>query len=462
MIGWMAAAWVLAGPQAAVPSPAERAQEQGAASAWIASDGRRFEPGMPTEADLAPLVTRLKGTKVIGIGEATHGTHEDQAFKAELVKALVRAGAIDAVAIECNRTAGRGFDRYVTLGEGDPAALIRAPGFFSIWRNDEFGGLLLWLRAWNQRADKPIRMFGIDVQESGTDAAFALRVLGRRDRGKAEALRKRLAPILPGADGKTPFLYDWVKTADAATMTALLAAAADLENAFGEAPAGARADPDVDEARFAARAASQGLVAFEFDRAGVDRKTIPVEYWGRRDRSMARNLIDRVGGGRAAFWAQNGHVLWSLPQWEPQGYVSTGIVLRRELGRAYQAVGFTWSRAVVRAVRLTDGKPDPKPAERRFSDLPLVNDRPGDMGAAFTPARGDALWIDMAKRPRGAAIDRWAARPTWWGVIGWGVDPATFQTDAEPDNPPDAGYDIVVWHRKMTPSRTWPGAMSGS
>jgi erythromycin esterase len=237
----------------------------------------------------------------------------------------------------------------------------------------------------------------------------------------------------------------------------LIAAAADLEAAVAHAPA----EGERDEAGFAALAASQGLVAFELDHAGVDRKTIPAEYWGRRDRSMARNIVERIGGGRAAHWAQNSHVLWSLPQWEPQGYVSTGIVLRRQLGQAYQSVGFTWSRAIVRTVRLKDDAPPPEPGARRFSDIPLVNDRPGDIGASFAPARADALWVDVAGRPHDPALDRWAARSTWWGVVGWRVDPATFQVDATPDNPPDAGYDVIVWHRRMTPSHTWPGAIGG-
>jgi hypothetical protein len=74
MILWIAAALTMAGQ-----TPAERTQEQAAVFAWVAQAGHRFEPGQSTEADLAPLVARLKGAKVIGIGEATHGTHEDQA-----------------------------------------------------------------------------------------------------------------------------------------------------------------------------------------------------------------------------------------------------------------------------------------------------------------------------------------------------------------------------------------------
>src|SRR4051794_26803019 len=130
--------WIAIATAVAVATVPYNASDEAAARAWIAQAGHRFDPAATGSADLAPLVERLAGARVIGIGEATHGTHQDEAFKAELIKALVRAGAIDTVAIECNRAAGYGFDRYVRFGEGDPAALIRSPSFFSIWRNDAF------------------------------------------------------------------------------------------------------------------------------------------------------------------------------------------------------------------------------------------------------------------------------------------------------------------------------------
>ncbi|QIK77888.1 erythromycin esterase family protein [Sphingomonas piscis] len=457
---WLAALLALSSAQQAhSKQPTTAIADDAAARRWISAAGHRFNPSAVADADLRGIVERLNGAKVIGIGEATHGTHQDQAFKAELIKALVRSGAIDAVAVECNRAAGYGFDRYVVTGEGDPAALIRSPSFFSIWRNDAFAGLLLWLRAWNQTSQKPIRIYGIDVQESGDDADFALKTLARYSPVDADVLRRRLAPILPADGGRAPFLPDWVKNADAATIKRLLDAATGLEHELTSKTANGKNDEQVAEAVYAARAARQGLYAFEFDYAGADQKTIPIEYWGRRDRDMASNLLSRLGSGRAALWAQNSHIVWASPGWEDKGHVTTGVVLRRELKHDYRAVGFTWSRAVVRAVALPRKSPSPARGERVFSDSPARNDRPGDLGSVFSPLTGDGIWLDVSARPRTQALDRWAKRPVYWGLIGWRFDPNDFQTGGDPDLPPGTGYDVIVWHRRMSPARTWPDAL---
>ncbi|GAA3999169.1 erythromycin esterase family protein [Sphingomonas humi] len=461
MIANILAAAIALAPVAPAPAgqSATIAADEAAARRWIASGGHRFDPSTLSSADLQPLVARLKGTRVIGVGEATHGTHQDQAFKAELIKELVRAGAIDALAIECNRAAGYAFDRYVVSGEGDPAALIRSPSFFSIWRNDDFAGLLLWIRAWNQTAATPVHVYGIDVQDSGNDADFALSVLAHHAPAAAADLRARLAPILPAHGGRASSIFDWVRNVDAVTVARMLASATDLEAALTAAAPDRSPDRDLAEARYAARAARQGLLSFEHDYAGAKQDRLPQEYWGRRDREMARNLLDRIGTGRAAFWAQNGHVVAAVPEWEDKGYVTTGVMLRRTLAQDYQVVGFTWSRAVVRAVALPRKAPSPPEGKRVFSDSPARNDRPGDLGATFSPLPGDGYWIDMAARPRSPALDRWAARPTYWGVIGWRFDPTSFQVGTTPDQPPGKGYDIIVWHRTMSAARTWPRAL---
>lgn len=435
------------------------AADETAARAWIARAGHRFDPAATGPADLDPLVKRLAGARVIGIGEATHGTHQDEAFKAELIKALVRAGAIDTLAIECNRVAGYGFDRYVRFGEGDPAALIRSPSFFSIWRNDAFGGLLLWLRAWNQTATRPIRIIGIDNQSTGVDASVALAFLSRHDPGAARRLRDAMHGLLPAADGTPVFLYDWIARSDRATFQSMFAAATELDSLLANAPASWREDPDYDESQYAAKVALQGLFEFDHEYKGADKKADEAEYYSRRDTFMAANLIDRLDGGRAALWAHDGHVASAAsPADEKAGWRSLGWSIKAKLGGQYKTLGFTWSRATLNVVNLPDSAPNPPAATRVYSELPLRNDRPGEFGHVFSALPGDAWWIDMRARPHSPALDRWGARGVWRGWAGWRVDPAHWQDkDDGGARAPDLGFDVIVWFRNMAPARVWPG-----
>ena len=191
------ATWLLAIPVGANPAPTlppewtpATAEEEREALKWLKGAGKAFDPSAYDEADLAPITAILGKARIIGIGEATHGAHQDQAFKAELIKQLVREGRIQVLVLEANRDAGRRFDRYVRTGEGDPVEVMRSGSFFRIWKNDEFAGLLLWLRNWNLVEASKVRVIGIDNQDAGRDSEFALAFVARFDPAEALALLK--------------------------------------------------------------------------------------------------------------------------------------------------------------------------------------------------------------------------------------------------------------------------------
>ncbi|TCJ38386.1 erythromycin esterase family protein [Parafrankia sp. BMG5.11] len=134
------------------PATAQVDADEEAARRWIAINLQAFSSNSPEPSELAAITTGLEGARVIGIGEATHGSHEDLTFKAALIKQLVRGGRIDVIALEANRAVEVALDGYVRRGVGDPVALVRSPSFFRIWRTEEFVDLITWLRAWRSPA----------------------------------------------------------------------------------------------------------------------------------------------------------------------------------------------------------------------------------------------------------------------------------------------------------------------
>jgi erythromycin esterase len=102
------------------------------------------------------LTAKLEGAQIVGIGEVTHGDHEDQTFKAELIKALVMKGQAQVLILESNRQVGADLDVYINGKGGNLPVLLRSPSFFRIWRTDEFASLILWLRAYNVQASQPV------------------------------------------------------------------------------------------------------------------------------------------------------------------------------------------------------------------------------------------------------------------------------------------------------------------
>ena len=66
-----------------------RPDDETAVVQWLDSSAHGFSSESPPPEDLAPLAAKLEGAQIIGIGEVTHGDHEDQTFKAELIKTLI-------------------------------------------------------------------------------------------------------------------------------------------------------------------------------------------------------------------------------------------------------------------------------------------------------------------------------------------------------------------------------------
>jgi erythromycin esterase len=129
------------------------------------------EPDLP-EDDLGPLLERLAGAQLVGLGEATHGDHGSFAFKVRLIQALVRRGRCDVVVFERGVAEMDAFDRYVT---GDAEDLPPTGEGLYPWRVEEVRDLFRWLRTWNA-AGGDVRVAGMDMQ-SPAGLPLALRLL---------------------------------------------------------------------------------------------------------------------------------------------------------------------------------------------------------------------------------------------------------------------------------------------
>ncbi|MBU7579641.1 MAG: erythromycin esterase family protein [Porphyrobacter sp.] len=447
-------------PPEAIPATAE---EEAAAVAWLGATGVAFDPSAYDAATLAPLADRLGSARVIGIGEATHGSHQDQAFKAALIRQLVISGRIDVLILEANRLPGIGFDRYIREGRGDLAEAVQAPAFFRIWKNDEFAGLLLWLRNWNRMAERKVRIIGVDCQDGGRDAAAALVLVERHDAAAAARLRADLGGLIAAMDNPRARFVDWLVDAPLDRLAAAHAASAQLSAWFDTAPDAARADPAFAEARWAARTAHQAFLSFEFEREDTDKSKADPAYFARRDRFMGENAMAMLTEGeRGALWAHDMHVLPELPpEAEAVNFVTTGSVLRKQLGAGYAAVGFTWSTGGFRATRLGSGEQWLKVSQRQTMEVfDLPNNRPGDLGHVFDRTGHKAMWIDMGALPPEGPLAIWAKRPYWRGWAGGAANAETWQTvnlDTGEFAPPvDVGFDVLVWFRAISPSHLWP------
>src|SRR5579872_209996 len=99
------------------PSPiADRSSTEPAAAAWMKAKLVPFETDIPTTQELKPLLTMLQPAHIIGLGESTHGDHQSQVFKSQVIRHLIADQGLQQVAFEINRSAGQTLDDYVNKG----------------------------------------------------------------------------------------------------------------------------------------------------------------------------------------------------------------------------------------------------------------------------------------------------------------------------------------------------------
>ncbi len=429
--------------------------DDAAAIAWLRTAAQPFIDSTLDRDAADALLQALGDARVYGIGEATHGDHQDQSFKVSAIKALVMAGRIDTLALECNRLAASGFDAYAQGGTGDLVALIRDRSFFRTWQNDEFAGLILWLRAWNATAAHPVRVIGVDNQDANRDIRVALDFIRARDPGLYATLSVPLKPMLTTQAQGMKF-YKWVvatpKPAYDAATRGVLAVGAVLET---QRRAWSRL-PGYDDAAYSARVAYQGLHQFDLEAGNpdVDLSGQSAEYNNRRDVAMAANLVAFTEGHRAALWAHDMHVLGGLdPGIVAQGYVTMGSELRRSLGTAYVSVGFAWSEGSFNAVTTAMATSGALTSLPDWVPQAAPNQRADDLGRVLAEVGPPRFWVDLRRVP---PDQPWSTRPMYRGWSG-----ATFNAKQWQADPSDRiglvpSHDVLVYFHTITPSGMWP------
>ena len=76
--------------------------------------------------DLAPLRDVVRNATVVGLGESTHGSHEQCHLKHRIVRFLVERIGFRTVAFEDDFASGVVIDHYLVTGDGDPIVLAAA------------------------------------------------------------------------------------------------------------------------------------------------------------------------------------------------------------------------------------------------------------------------------------------------------------------------------------------------
>ena len=304
--------------------------------------------------DLSPLTDRFSDVRVVGLGEATHGTREFFRLKHRLLRVLVEELDYRLFALEANFAETLAIDEYVVHGRGDPKDALDGIYFWT-WDTEEVLATIEWLRAFNEGrpVEDCVRFYGADAQFTAGPAEALTQFFVERDPAVLDGHRRTLAMLaderLRDEDASDETMDS--RFEDAAALSDALDAYFETDDAATSTGEGATADAIALHRRHF-RTLEQ---AIEGARA---RHREDVESLGQsRDRAMVENVawvLDHEPHDDIAVWAHDAHVQRDHRDEHWGNGTPMGAHLADRYGDDYYALGFDFADGEFQAIVETD------------------------------------------------------------------------------------------------------------
>jgi erythromycin esterase-like protein len=314
--------------------------------------------GSPDDHDA--LLDLIGDAHYVLLGEASHGTHEFYAERANITRRLLAEKGFNAVAIEGDWPDAYRVNRYVRGAGGDASASEALAGFRRfptwMWRNEDVARFVEWQRAFNNAgpAQGKTGFYGLDLYSLQGSIEAVLAYFDRTDPDAARLARDRYG------------CFD--RFGDRDQVYGLMAGLGNSPSCQQEV-----VDMLLEMRRAAADAWRSGDVANEEDAFNAEQNArlvknaeayyrsmylSDVSSWNLRDRHMVETLgeIERHlwrGNERPKIvvWAHNSHLgdARATEMGEERGELNVGQLVREREGRNAVLVGFTTHTGTVMA-----------------------------------------------------------------------------------------------------------------
>lgn len=120
-----------------------------------------YDPKDSLTKDLEVLKKLVGDSKVVALGEVTHGSSEIFKMKHRIIKYLGENCGFNIFAIEANMPESYKLNDYIKNGKGNPPELLQGMYYWA-WQTQEVLDMVEWMRAHNQ-GDGKIQFTGFDM-----------------------------------------------------------------------------------------------------------------------------------------------------------------------------------------------------------------------------------------------------------------------------------------------------------
>ena len=272
------------------------------------------------QAEMKPLSAEYipENISILSIGEAAHGCKEMQELKLSVFKGMVEKRGFTAFALEADYGECAEINRYIQGGEGSAEEMVQKFAF-PIYHTKEMAELISWMREWNESApeEKKIRFYGFDMQDPEGSYDFLKDYSLSHKLTTEEEFSKNLDCIkgenfslnATNAEGVIAFLDSLKEKVEKSS---------EEEN----------------------KEKQDFLMELNTVRQAAETWLSKEDSSVLRDRDMEENvkkileIEQKIGSGKLVISAHDGHI-----QKENSIYNSMGVLLTKDFGEAYYAIG---------------------------------------------------------------------------------------------------------------------------
>lgn len=124
---------------------------------------KTFNPDEKDGSDLLILNRLIGNSKIVGLGESTHGSSEVYQMKYRISKYLIADKNFNVFSLEANMPESFLMNQYIQEKKGNPKDILKGM-YFWLWQTEETLNFVEWLKKYNENHDSKVFFDGFDMQ----------------------------------------------------------------------------------------------------------------------------------------------------------------------------------------------------------------------------------------------------------------------------------------------------------
>ncbi|SEM32268.1 erythromycin esterase [Chryseobacterium taichungense] len=122
-----------------------------------------YEPSTANEEDLKVLDKFIGNSKIVGLGESTHGSSEVYKMKYRISEYLIKNLNYNIFSLEANMPESYLMNNYISKNIDSPRHILSGM-YFWLWQTQETLNFVEWLKIYNENTNNKVLFDGFDMQ----------------------------------------------------------------------------------------------------------------------------------------------------------------------------------------------------------------------------------------------------------------------------------------------------------